>query len=84
MASYTVNQQAVARARELIDARHYVLRSVWNDVQPSAADENAFLEAHSWEEYASGTWPSPTGPATRPRLGAPLSTATSAACIAWA
>jgi hypothetical protein len=52
MASYTVNQQAVARARHLIDARQYVLKSVWNDVQPSADDEHAFLEAHSWEEYA--------------------------------
>ena len=52
MASYTVNQQAVARARQLIDARQYVLRSVWDDVQPSAADENAYLESHSWEEYA--------------------------------
>src|SRR4029453_3823077 len=52
MASYTVNQQAVARARQLIDARQYVLKSVWGDVQPSAEDENAFLESHSWEEYA--------------------------------
>ena len=52
MASYTVNQQAVARARQLIDARQYVLKSVWSDVQPSADDENAFLESHSWEEYA--------------------------------
>src|SRR4029450_11047482 len=32
--------------------RQYVLRSVWNDVQPGAEDENAFLESHSWEEYA--------------------------------
>ena len=52
MASYTVNQRALARARQLIDARQYVLKSVWNDVQPSAADENAFLESHSWEAYA--------------------------------
>jgi hypothetical protein len=52
MASYTVNQQAVARARQLIDGRQYVLRSEWGDVQPSAADENAFLESHSREEYA--------------------------------
>ena len=37
MASYTVNQQALARARQLIDARQYVLKSIWNDVQPSAA-----------------------------------------------
>jgi hypothetical protein len=52
MASYTVNQQAVARARQLIDARQYVLKSSWGDIQPSADDENAFLESHSWEEYA--------------------------------
>jgi hypothetical protein len=54
VAAYSVNERAVARARELIDARQYVLRSQWNDVQPSAADENAFLESHSWEEY--GAW----------------------------
>jgi hypothetical protein len=53
MASYTVNKHAVAHAKELIDARQYVLRSVWNDVQPSAADENAFLESHSWKEYSA-------------------------------
>jgi hypothetical protein len=52
MASYAVNQQAVARARQLIDARQYVLKSSWDDVQPNAADENAYLESHSWEEYA--------------------------------
>ena len=52
MASYTVNQKAVAHARKLIDARQYVLDSSWGDVQPSAAAENAFLESHSWNEYA--------------------------------
>ena len=52
MASYTLNERAVARARELIDARQYVLTSVWADVQPTAADENAYLERHSWDEYA--------------------------------
>jgi hypothetical protein len=53
MATYTVNPEAVARARKLIDARQYVLTSDWGDSQPKADDENAFLEAHSWEEYAS-------------------------------
>ena len=52
MASYTVNKQAMAKARALIDARQYVLKSDWGDVQPSAEDEHAFLESHSWEEYA--------------------------------
>lgn len=52
MASYLVNQLAVARARRLIDSHQYVLDSSWGDVQPSADDENVFLETHSWDEYA--------------------------------
>jgi len=54
MASYSLNQRAVARARRLIDAHQYVLDSNWGDSQPSADDENAFLESHSWDEY--GEW----------------------------
>ena len=54
MASYSVNERAVTRARKLIDARRYVLESSWGDVQPSAEDENAYLESHSWDEY--GEW----------------------------
>ena len=52
MASYTVNERAVERARRLIDARQYVLQSEWGEVQPRAAEENAFLAAHPWDEYA--------------------------------
>jgi hypothetical protein len=52
MASYSVNERAIAHARHLIDARQYVLDSEWGEVQPKAADENAFLEGHSWDEYA--------------------------------
>jgi hypothetical protein len=52
MASYSVNERGVAKARELIEARQYVLRSEWNQAQPRAADENSFLESHSWDEYA--------------------------------
>ena len=52
MASYSVNDSAVAHARTLIDARQYVLDSDWGEVQPSADDENEFLEGHSWQEYA--------------------------------
>lgn len=54
MASYAVNDRGVAHARRLIDARQYVLRSEWGDVQPRAEAENEFLESHSWEEY--GDW----------------------------
>jgi len=53
MASYAVNQRAVEHARKLIDARQYVLDSDWGEVQPKAADQNAYLERHSWEEYAA-------------------------------
>jgi hypothetical protein len=53
MAKYTVNPDAVTRARELIDARQYVLDSDWGDVQPTADAENEFLKSHSWDEYAA-------------------------------
>ena len=52
MASYTMNRAAVARARKLIDAHQYVLDSEWGEVQPGADDENAYLESHSWDDYA--------------------------------
>ena len=42
----------MAHARKLIKGRQYVLESDWGDVQPTAADQNGYLEAHSWEEYA--------------------------------
>jgi hypothetical protein len=53
MASYTVNKKAVAQCRRLIDGRQYVLNSDWGEVQPRAEEQNAFLETHSWEEYAA-------------------------------
>jgi hypothetical protein len=53
MATYAVNDAAVATAHEMIDARQYVLDSEWGEVQPDADAENAFLERHSWDEYAS-------------------------------
>src|SRR5207247_4917211 len=51
--AYTVNENAVRHAKRLIDARRYVLRSRWQDVQPRAREQNAFLKTHSWEEYAA-------------------------------
>jgi hypothetical protein len=53
MASYAVNKAALAHARELIEARRYVLRSDWGERQPSAADQNRYLKTHSWDEYAA-------------------------------
>jgi len=54
MAEYALNEQAVSHARRLIDGRQYVLDSDWGTVQPRAAQENAYLDAHTWEEY--GAW----------------------------
>jgi hypothetical protein len=50
--SYAVNKKAVARARQLIEGRQYVLDSEWGEVQPNAETENAFLKSHTWDEYA--------------------------------
>jgi hypothetical protein len=52
MATYTLNKRAVAHAKDLIEARRYVLNSDWGEKQPSADDENRFLDSHSWDEYA--------------------------------
>ena len=52
MARYAVNERGVEAVRRRIEARQYVVRSRWDDAQPTAAQENAYLERHSWEEYA--------------------------------
>ncbi|QIK77436.1 hypothetical protein G7071_13855 [Nocardioides piscis] len=53
MATYAVNEDAVAHARRLIDKRQYVLDSDWGEVQPGPEDENAFLSRHTWDDYAA-------------------------------
>ncbi len=52
MARYTVNADAVAKCRERIAAKQYVLNSDWGRVQPKAAAKNEYLKKHSWKEYA--------------------------------
>jgi len=54
MASYSVNEGAVAHARRLIQARQYVLDSDWGDVQPSADEENAFSDSIPGRSTATG------------------------------
>jgi len=54
MATYEVNPEAVARCRDLIEGKQYVLDSDWGEVQPSAETQNSFLANHTWEEY--GAW----------------------------
>ena len=53
MSSYSLNAAAVAQARRLIDTGQYVLNSDWGDAQPDAAAQNAYLEKHTWAEYAA-------------------------------
>jgi hypothetical protein len=56
MASYSLNDSAVEHARRLIEGRQYVLESDWGEVQPSADDENAFLEARYACHYRAAEW----------------------------
>jgi hypothetical protein len=53
VASYAVNKRAVGHARQLIERRQYVVRSEWGEAQPNAADQDAYLASHGWEEYAA-------------------------------
>ena len=53
MARYTLNEDAVAYAKRLIDGRQYVLNSDWGEAQPSAEDENRYLARHDWDAYAA-------------------------------
>lgn len=52
MARYSVNDAAVAHVRDLIAKRQYVLESDWGDAQPAAVVQNAYLDRHSWDDYA--------------------------------
>jgi hypothetical protein len=53
VAKYRVNDEAVAKCRELIDAKQYVLNSDWGEVQPNAEAQNTYLKKHSWSDYAA-------------------------------
>jgi hypothetical protein len=53
VASYSLNPAAVRHARDLIDKRQYVLDSDWGEAKPDADAQNAFLERHTWDEYAA-------------------------------
>lgn len=53
MARYSVNTPAVDAITSLISAKQYVLDSDWGQAQPSAADQNAYLESHTWDQYAA-------------------------------
>lgn len=47
-----VNQAAVRHARKLIEDGDYVLDSDWSERQPSADQENKYLDRHDWDDYS--------------------------------
>ena len=51
-----LNERAYDHAKELIGDGKAVVdeRDDWSEHQPSAAEENAFIEAHGYTEY--GRW----------------------------
>jgi hypothetical protein len=53
LAKYRLNRAGVEHARRLIHSRQYVLDSDWGEAQPRADAQNAYLEGHSWDEYAA-------------------------------
>ena len=53
MPDFGENDIAIRCARRLIESGRVVLSSDWNTARPSEADEDAFLQANSWEEYSS-------------------------------
>ena len=52
--SVKLNRNAFAYAKELITEGRFVFdeRDAWSEHQPSAEDENEFIEAHGFHEYA--------------------------------
>lgn len=54
MPNYRVNRAAVAKAVELIDAGKVDDETEWSDAQPSADEENAYIEKHGFDGY--GEW----------------------------
>lgn len=53
MPDFDENDIAIRRARRLIEGGRCVLSSDWSVARPSADDEDALLEANSWEEYSA-------------------------------
>lgn len=49
-----LNEAARRKAKSMIESYQYVVDSSWGEENPSAAEQNAFLERHSWDEY--GEW----------------------------
>jgi hypothetical protein len=49
-----LNEAGRRKGKSMIESSQYVLDSSWTDANPSADDENTFLENHSWADF--GEW----------------------------
>jgi hypothetical protein len=47
-----LNQQSVEHAQSLIQGRQYETNSDWSEAQPSAEEENRFIDENGWEAFA--------------------------------
>src|SRR5918998_3281526 len=47
-----LDQQAVEYAQILIKGRQYERNGDWSEAQPSAQEENNFIDANGWEAFA--------------------------------
>ena len=47
-----LNQDAVEHAQNLIHGRQYERDSDWSEAQPSAEEENRFIDENGWEAFA--------------------------------
>lgn len=52
MTKYKVNDDGVAKARQMIDANQYDLQTEWGEAAPSTEDSNDFLDRHGWDGYS--------------------------------
>jgi hypothetical protein len=53
MPDYTVNDTAVRKARELIDAGKYDDETPWSDAAPSTDTANEVIEKQGWDAFAA-------------------------------
>ena len=52
--NYRVNDDGVAKARQMIDSNQYVLDSEWSEAAPSTADANDKIDRDGYKGY--GEW----------------------------
>ena len=47
-----LNEAGRRKGKSMIESSQYVLDSSWTNANPSADEENAFLENHSWADFS--------------------------------